>query len=214
MSTSIIYFYNRQSTQEQNLANGRLQLYEYLHKNNLKYDSNNLKLFEEHASGYTKSYQVRLLGTDILPLIKELDILIVTEVSRISRKLSNVLEFIEKEVTPKKFKLHIIKNNMIIDDSPMNKLIISVFGMCAEMEINYLKERTKNGIKRYKSEHDGKWGRPKATIERPAKRKLDEHKEEIFKLVEMNVKKIAIAKKFNVTPTTMYNFIKKNTITK
>ncbi len=209
MSARIIYFYNRQSTQEQNLANGRLQLYDYLHKNNYKYDSETLKIFEEHASGYSIPYQNRLLGTKILPLIKISDILIVTEVSRISRKLSNVLEFIEKEVTPRKFKLHIIKNNMIIDDSPINKLIVSVFGMCAEMEINHLRERTKNGIKRYKLENGGKWGRPKSTKENPAKRKLDKHKEEIFKMIEMNIKKVAIARNFNVTNATMYNFIKK-----
>lgn len=199
-----IYAYLRVSTEDQTIENSKLLIYEYLNKNN--YDTSNLKFICEKKSGYKYGYKERLIGTEIIPVIKENDILIVSSLSRISRKLIDILNFVEDEVSIKKFKLIIAKNNMIIDNSPMNKLLISMLATCAEFEIDILRERTKQGIKRYKAENNGKWGRPKTNT---AKRKLDVHKDEIFKLLDMDVKKTAIAKKFNVTNTTMYNFIKK-----
>lgn len=200
----IIYAYNRQSTEDQNLENGRLVIYDYLNKNN--YNTSNLDFYSEIISGYKYSYSDRLIGTKILPKIKEGDILIVTELSRISRKLVDVLKFIENEVVKKKFKLIIIKNNMTIDDNPLNKLIISVLAMCAEFEIDLLRSRTRDGIKRYRNEHNGQWGRRKG---QKSKLKLYKYKDDILKMREIGVTQKKIAEKYKVSPLTISKFIKR-----
>jgi putative DNA-invertase from lambdoid prophage Rac len=199
-----IYAYLRVSTEDQTIENSKLLIYEYLNKNN--YNTSKLKFYCEKKSGYKFGYKDRKIS-DILKVIKENDILIVSSLSRISRKLIDVLHFVENEVSTKKFKLIIAKNNMILDNSPMNKLLISMLATCAEFEIDILRERTKAGIKRYKKENNGRWGRPKTNN---AKRKLDPHKEEIIKMIKADMKKKNIATRFDVTPLTLRNFIKKN----
>ena len=68
------------------------------------------------------------------------------------------------------------------------------------MEAKTLKERTKIGMERARNE--GKQiGRTKTTKDKPAKRKLDNHKEEINKLLNLEVPQTKIAKKFNVCTT-------------
>jgi len=200
-NTQKIYAYLRVSTEDQTIENSKLLIYDYLSKNS--YNTTNIVWVCEKKSGYTYGYAERLIGTEILPKIKKNDILIVSSLSRISRKLGDVLQFVEKEVTPRGFKLIIAKNNMVIDDSPLNKLVLSMLAMCAEFEINTLRERTKQGIKRYKAEH-GRWGRPKGA----GKRKLDQYKAEIKTLLENGVKMKFIAQKYSVTPKTLSSYVK------
>ena len=197
-----IYAYLRVSTEDQTIENSKLLIYDYLNKN--RYDISNLEWICEKKSGYKYGYKERLIGTEILPKIKKDDILIVSSLSRISRKLADVLKFIEDEVTPMGFTLIIANKNMIIDDNPLNKLVVSMLAMCAEFEINTLRERTKQGIKRYKAENNGKWGRPKG----PGKKKLDPYKAEIKTLLEGGVKQCFIAKKYSVSPKTLCSYIK------
>lgn len=200
---SKIYVYLRVSTEDQTLENSKLKILEYLVNNH--YDTTNLEYVTEKKSGYKYSYKDRKIGTEILPKIQKGDIMIVNSLSRISRKLSDVLDFVEQEVTKKEFKVIIAKNNMILDNSPLNKLVLSMLAMCAEFEINVLRERTKAGIERYKKENHGKWGRPKGA----GKCKLDKHISDVKKMIEDGVKFKFIAEKFNVSKNTVTNFVKK-----
>ncbi len=201
-----IYFYGRVSTQDQSLENQRIQLYDYLNKKNINYNSNDLIIIEEKISGYNSLYTKRKIGTEIIPNIKKNDLLIVCESSRIVRKVSNLLNFIENEVYKIGFSLHIIKNGMIIDGTPnmMNKMILTVMGMCSEMEIDYLRHRIKQGIIRKRKENNGKWGRGKGS----GKKKLDPYKEEIKNLLELGVSQRKLSKKYNVCITTMNKYVK------
>jgi len=51
-------------------------------------------------------------------------------------------------------------------------------------------------------------GRPKG----PGKSRLDPYKEEIIALLKTGSSKIYLAKKYKVTPPTLYNWLKKNKI--
>jgi DNA invertase Pin-like site-specific DNA recombinase len=199
-----IYAYLRVSTVDQTLENSKLLIYDYLNKNGL--NTTNLEFVCEKKSGYKFGYKERLIGTNILPRIKKGDILIVSTLSRISRKLRDILKFVEEEVGPKDFKMIVAKNNLTIDNSPLNKLLITMLATCAEFEIDVLRERTKQGIKRYKLENNGKWGRRKGE----GSLKLDPYLEEIKKLLKMGIKYKSLADKYKVCPNTISNFVKRH----
>ena len=203
-----IYFYGRVSKQEQNLENQRIQLYDYLKKKNINYNSDDLIIIEEKISGYKTPYIKRKIGTEILPLIKKNDMLIVCESSRIVRRVSNLLKFVEEEVYKIGFSLHIIKNGLVIDGVPnmMNKMILTVMGMCSEMEIDYLRNRIKQGIKRKRQENGNKWGRPKGI----GRKKLEPYKEDIKKYLEIGVTQKKLAQIYEVCETTMNKYVKIN----
>jgi len=196
-----IYFYNRQSSDKQTLKNGETVLNNYMKSNKLSYE--NFIQVDEHNSAFKYGWRKRKLGTDIINKIQKGDTLLVTELSRISRKLKDLLDFVD-EVKKMGFKTVIMNNNLTIDDTPTTTIIIQVLGMVYEMEAKTLKERTKIGIERARKE--GKQiGRPK-TYE--AKRKLDDHKNDIIDLLKLGVTKKKVANKYNVCESTLYKFIK------
>jgi putative DNA-invertase from lambdoid prophage Rac len=200
----MIYFYNRQSSDKQTLKNGETMLTNYMKSNKLSYE--NFKQIDEHASAFKYGWRNRKLGTEIISQITDKDILLITEVSRISRRLKDLLDFVD-EVKKIGFKTIIMNNNLTLDNSPTTTIIIQVLGMVAEMEAKTLKERTKIGIERARRE--GKQiGRPKSTEYKPAKRKLDNYKDDIIKLLKLGVPKNKIAKQFNVCYYTLHKFIK------
>jgi DNA invertase Pin-like site-specific DNA recombinase len=198
-----IFIYLRVSTEDQTLENSRLKIFDYLINNH--YDTSNVQIFKEKKSGYKYGYKERLIGTDIIPLMKEGDILIVNSLSRISRKLSDILHFVESVVIPNGLKVIIAKNNIILDNNPLNKLLISMLAMTAEFEIDILRERTKAGIARYRKENNNKWGRPKGQ----GRTKLDNEISEVKRLINEGVKYKIIAQKYGVCPNTLTNFIKR-----
>lgn len=207
-----IFFYNRQSSDKQTLKNGEEILNIYMKANKLSYEEDKFKQVDEQASAFKYGYKLRKLGTVILPIISKNDTLLVTEISRISRKSIDIQNFIENEVLRIGFKLIIMSNGMIIDDSIMSRMMVQVFAMMSEMEVRTMKKRTKIGIQRYKKEHNGEWGRRKGTKNK--KNKLDNHKDEIIELLTIGLSKKKIADKYKVCPLTLRKFIKLHQLVK
>jgi DNA invertase Pin-like site-specific DNA recombinase len=201
-----IFCYLRVSTEEQKLESSKMKILEYLVKKN--FNTENVIWVDEKISGFNYSYAQRKIGTEILPKIKEGDMFIVNSLSRISRKLSDITKFIEHEVEKKKFTMIVVDKSIMIDGrdttNAMTKMIIQVLGMCAEFEVNTLKERVKRGIQNYKQKH-GRWGRRKGS----GKMKLDKHKDEILEYLELGVKKKKLAEKYKVSQNTISNFVKR-----
>jgi len=77
--------------------------------------------------------------------------------------------------------------------------------MAAEIERDLISERTKEALKARKAS-GVRLGRPKG----PGRSKLDPHKDEIKKRLELGVPKKKIAKAFQTTPGNLENWIKKN----
>lgn len=85
------------------------------------------------------------------------DILVVTELSRLGRRLLSVLEFIE---ILKANKINFVSLRENIDlSSPSGTLVLQVMGAIAEFERSRLLERQRLGIN-YAKEHGVKFGRP------------------------------------------------------
>lgn len=204
-----IYAYLRVSTEEQSLNNSKLIIEDYL-KNN-KYNLSSVVWVKEKKSATKYLYMKRKIGTEILPKIKKGDIFIVSSLDRISRDFPDARAFIDKEIPSKEFVVIIAKYNLKIDSSPnpTNRMVVNMLAMLAEFEVAVLKERTKQGIKRYKQENGGKWGRPKGSL---GKSKLDPKKEEIRLKIKHGVKLYKIAEDCKVSTRTLSTFIKRHNL--
>lgn len=106
--------------------------------------------------------------------LKSGDMIVVSEMSRFSRSLQDLIESVNK-LTAKKIGVTFIKENIIIDDNglnPMNKFIFQLFGAFAEFEKSLIAERVKAGMHASKAKGT-KLGSPT---------KLTQEQEESFKI--------------------------------
>lgn len=193
----MIYGYIRVSTDKQTVENQRFEIENYCQKNQITIDN----WIEETISG-TKSPKQRLLGS-LLNQVKKGDKIICSELSRLGRSLLMIMSILnllmEKEVV-----VCTIKDNYILGDDIQSKVLAFAFGLSAEIERNLISQRTIEALKRKKSEGK-KLGRPKG---KATKVKLSSKKEIIQELLALKIPKTTIAKKMNVTPPTLYTFIK------
>ena len=162
----------------------------------------NVEFIEEHASG-TKNYKERKLGA-LLESMTAGDVLIVPELSRIARSITQILEVI-KITKDKGITLYSLKENFNnMEDSITATVTSTIFALVAQIERELISLRTREALHAKKAQGI-KLGRPKGK----GKSKLDAHKEDIMKLVELGVPKTLIAKQYQTTKGNLYNFLKK-----
>lgn len=167
--------------------------------------ANNLKLgnvdfVEEHVSGKI-DYKKRKLG-ELLETMKAGDVLIVPELSRIARSVTQILEVI-KVTKDKGITLYSLKENFNnTEDSITATVTSTIFALVAQIERELISLRTREALQARKLS-GMKLGRPKGK----GKSKLDEHKEDILKLLSLNVPKTMIAKQYGCSVGNLYNFI-------
>lgn len=96
--------------------------------------------------------------------------------------------------------MHIIKHNMVFDDSLASKITAMVMGLAAEIERDFISMRTKDAL--VKRQTTGVLlGRPK----RKAKKlKLDKKSAEVRKYLELGISKSAICKLVDCSASTLY----------
>ena len=136
--------------------------------------------------------------------------LIVSELSRLGRSVGQVITIVD-QLIKKKVKVICLKENIRIrlngGQDIQTKVMVTMFSLFAEIERDLISERTKEGLARARAE--GKLlGRPKG----PGKSKLDPYKEEIIALLKTGSTKTYLAKKYGVTPPTLYNWLNKRQI--
>ena len=193
----MIYGYIRVSTNKQTTENQRWEIEKYCAKNNLIVD----KWIEETISA-TKDIKKRKLGK----LIKRLhanDIIIASELSRLGRKLLEVMTILHHCMNTEAMVIT-IKDNFRLDGGIQSKVLAFAFGLAAEIERQLISERTKEALKRVKAEgkHVGRpFGRKSAFND------LKKNKERILQLAEQNIPKTQIARMFKVDRSTIRRFI-------
>jgi DNA invertase Pin-like site-specific DNA recombinase len=141
--------------------------------------------------------------------LREGDMLIVPELSRLGRSVGQVI-FIIEELSNRRVEVICLKENLRLNGEPdmQSKVMISTFSLLAELERDLISARTKEGLARARAV--GKFpGRPKG----PGKSKLDAHREEIIALLKTGSTKAYLARKYGVKPPTLYNWLKKKDIT-
>ena len=201
------YGYIRVSTQKQDYDNQKFGILEYANKHGI----HSVEFIEETVSS-TKKLENRKIYDLINETLKENDILITTELSRLGRSNIEVMHLF-KLLTEKKIKAHIIKNDIklgIDENKIVNQVLIFAFGLAAEIERDLISSRTKEALERKKAQGH-KLGRKKGT---KVKSKLDDKKEAIKELLEKGVNVTNLAKIFDCARTTMDHYIKSRKLNK
>ena len=125
--------------------------------------------------------------TELLDKVSAQDTVIVSELSRLGRSIKEVLQIIEELIQVKKCKLILIKQNLHLDPNNQhdmtNKILLTIFSMVAELERDFISERTKEGL-RARKEMGIKLGKPKGIIQKSI---YDQDKEKIFQLYKLGV---------------------------
>ena len=104
-------------------------------------------IFQDRISGGV-STKNRPEFDKMMSTLKKGDMIVVSEMSRFSRSLQDLIESVNN-LTNKGIGITFIKENIIIDDNglnPMNKFIFQLFGAFAEFEKSLIAERVKAGM--------------------------------------------------------------------
>ena len=170
-----IIAYIRASTDKQDLNHQKLEILEYAIKNNLKVNE-----FVEITISSKKTNKQRRID-DLLQKLIAPGTLIVTELSRLGRSTSEVIELIS-ELLKRNIRIIIIRQNLDIKKHDMNsKIIITLFSLFAELERDLVSLRTKEALATKKAQGI-KLGKPKGTIQ---KSKYDKDVEKIKELLSV-----------------------------
>lgn len=196
MSRTIAYV--RVSTDKQDHANQRFEVERYATSHDLTID----EVVEETISG-KRDISDRELGTLLTSLARG-DTLIVSEVSRLSRRLMDVLNIIESCIA-NGIEVISVKENYHFTDDINSKVIAFAFGLAAEIERNLISQRTKEALARKKAE-GVKLGRPTGTYH-DHHRKLHEHEDDVRRLVRGGVSLAAIGRLYQVNRETVRRFV-------
>lgn len=188
--------YLRVSTEQQELKSQKLGILEYLEKNQI----HDVTWLQDTISGST-SWESRKLKTILLSAEKG-DKLIVSELSRIGRSTVDVLQFM-KMASEKGLLIHAVKNGVTLDDSIQSTIFATVMGLAAEIERDFIRSRTKEGMARAKAEGK-KIGRP---IGRKSPSKVDKFGDEIKRLLSAKVSKVSIANILGVSRGTVDRYL-------
>ena len=135
----MIIGYLRVSTGKQNPANQQDEIRRFA-------DSRNLSVSQwvtEVASGKKKGCDRKLGG--LIRRMKRGDTLIVTEVSRLSRTLTDLMAIMGK-CLEKGINLYTTKEGYSFDNSINSKVLCFAFGLVAEIERNLISMRTKEAL--------------------------------------------------------------------
>lgn len=131
--------YLRVSTGKQHLTNQKEEIKRYAESRQIIVDC----WVTEIVSG-KKNERERKLGA-LLRRLKPGDTLIVTEISRLSRTMTDIMAIMGKCLR-KKIRLYTTKEGYSFDDTINSKVLCFAFGLVAEIERNLISMRTKEAL--------------------------------------------------------------------
>jgi DNA invertase Pin-like site-specific DNA recombinase len=196
MSKTIAYM--RVSTHKQDTENQELEILRYASSNDMNIDH----WFRLEISS-RKSLRDRRID-ELLDMLTPGDTLIVSELSRLGRSLSQIVTIVD-ELIERNVAFIAIKQNMKLNgkNDMTVKIQIAMFGVLAEIERDLISDRTRSGLARAKA--NGKsLGRPKNSQSSI----LDEKKNEIAEMLEKGISKASVAKVMGVSGPALHYFLK------
>ncbi len=131
--------YLRVSTGKQTLANQQNEISKFTDSRNMRVD----RWVTEVVSG-KKSGRERKLSS-LVRRMKKGDTLIVTELSRLSRTLTDIMAIVG-ELLKKEVRLYSTKDRYSFDDTINSKVLCFAFGLVAEIERNLISMRTREAL--------------------------------------------------------------------
>ena len=191
--------YLRVSKDTQDTKNQRLAILEFARAERMEVDE-----FLELQASSRRSATTRKVDVLLARLAPE-DTLLVSELSRLGRSVGEIITLIDTLVTHQ-IRVFALKEGLRLTGAHdlQTTVIVTLFGLFAEIERTLLSLRTKEALAAVKAA--GKpLGRPRGTLGRS---KLDGKKEEIKTLLALRVSKASIAKITGVDRATLYHFMR------
>jgi len=195
----MIYGYIRVSSDRQTIENQRFEINSFCSRKAIEIDG----WIEETTSG-TKSHNKRELGR-LLNKVKENDLIICAELSRLGRSFFMIMEILNICMT-KGCKVWTIKDNYRLGDDIQSKVLAFAFSLSAEIERNLISQRTKEALARKKAE-GVILGRPKGRKTSLEKRKLYSKNNLITELMKAGVSQRKIAEICKVDRNTLSRYL-------
>jgi len=191
----IVAAYLRVSTDKQTILNQKSEVMNFCQRQDLK-----ITMWCTETVSGTKKESERQLGS-LLKKLQKGDTLIITEVSRLSRKMMNIMNIIQQCIE-RGITIHSIKEGYKFDSSINSQVLAFAFGLCAEIERTLISQRTREALARRRAQGI-KLGRPKGSIRAG---KLQAYAEEIkeLRLEGFSFQKIAV--RYKVSPETVRLF--------
>lgn len=156
------------------------------------------KCFTDKSSGKdTNRPQLKAM----LNYVRDGDVVIVHSMDRLARNLDDLRKLVQR-LTSERIKIEFIKENLIFtgEDAPMSKLLLSVMGAFAEFERSLIRERQREGIALAKKKGLYKGRKPSLSKEQV---------KDLKTRVENGEKKSNIAKDFQISRETLYQYLRK-----
>ncbi len=189
--------YIRVSSNKQTCEHQHFEIEQFAHQNNIIVD----RWVEETISS-RKALNKRQLGR-LLEELKEGDILISAEISRLGRSLLEVMHILENCLN-KNCQVWTIKEHYRLGNDIQSKVMAFAFGLSAEIERNLISQRTKASLDNIRA--TGKrLGRPFSAQSK--KLKLSRNTKKIKHWLDTGITRYRIAKMMSVSPATVQNFI-------
>lgn len=191
--------YIRKSTDKQSFEHQEYEIEQYAQKHNLK-----INRWVEESISSRKELKKRQLGA-LLEELKEGDVLIATEISRLGRSLLEVMGILQT-CLEKNCQVWTIKESYNLKNDLQSQLLAVVFSIGVSIERSLLSQRTKTALDAKKAA-GVKLGRPFGAESK--KLKLSKNTKRIRDLLDKKVPKAQIARIMGVQKITLRRFIKR-----
>ena len=198
----MIYGYIRVSTDKQTVENQRFEINRFIKKSGLHVDS----WIEETISG-TVAPNKRNLGK-LIEKTKRGDIIICSELSRLGRNMFMIMSILNVLMEHGVI-IYTVKERYKLGEDLTSKVLAFAFSISAEIERSLISQRTKEALNRKKAE-GVKLGRPKG--KKNASHKLSGCEYKIRLMLQEGYPKSLISRQLNVSPSTLYLYLKKKHI--
>ncbi len=139
----------------------------------------------------------------VLDRMKKGDKVIITDIARFGRTLSEVMTLLSKCTT---LGVHVysINDRYLLDDSLNTEVVSTTCNLVSEIEHHLMSVRTKEALNHKKEKEGLQLGRPKGTDAKQSL--LDANKDEVMNMLERGDTVVMICKHFNVSRNTYYQF--------
>jgi len=191
------FAYVRVSTEKQSLENQRFALEEFAKKNDLVIE----EWVCETVSGLKETKERKLGG--LFEQAKKGDTIVISEISRLGRNIFMVIEALGCCIT-KGFHIISAKEGYHLGNDMVSMILAFAFSIAAQIERDLISQRTKEALARRKAE--GKHLGRKHGF-KPAMRRLEERREEVFAALKSGVSQKKTAKMFGVGLNTLRAFV-------
>jgi DNA invertase Pin-like site-specific DNA recombinase len=148
-----VAIYCRTSKTDQNPENQKIELEKYAKAMGYDY-----VIFEEQES----TRKTRPVKNEIFQdaLRKKWDLILVWKLDRWARSMQELINDLEL-LRQNNVQFKTLKENIVLDDNPTNKLMINILSAFAQFERDIIRERTMAGLERARQQGK-KLGRPKS----------------------------------------------------